>query len=440
MKNEFFDFKYWRKVLTGSPTRKRLTGNFFSLSVLQALNYILPLITLPYLVRVLGPEKYGLISFAQAFIGYFIILTDYGFGLSATREISINRENKEKVSEIFSSVMIIKIFLGVLSFVILGLVLLSVPKFGNEWLLYIFTFGTVLGNILFPVWFFQGMENMKWITILNVIARGIFTVLIFVFVHKESDYLNVAIINSLGLIIAGIISLIIVFKNFKVKFIFPKLESIKNQLKEGWHIFISNIAISLYTVSNTFILGLFTNNTIVGYYSGAEKIIKAVLGLLNPVSQTIFPYLSKLVSESKEKALIFLNKLLKLVGIVSFIASIFIFILAGPIVNIILGSKYQESILPLRILAFLPFIVVLSNIFGIQTMLTFNMKNSFLKILTLAAVISISLSLILIPLFKQVGVSISWLITEIFVTVSMFFTLKKKGINLLKGKLEYEKK
>ena len=224
LKKEFFDFKYWRKVLTGSPTRKRLTSNFFSLSVLQALNYILPLITLPYLVRVLGPEKYGLISFAQAFIGYFTILTDYGFGLSATREISIHREDEKKVSEIFSSVMIAKIFLGILSFIILGLVLLSVPKFGNEWLLYIFTFGTVLGNIFFPVWFFQGMEKMKWITILNVISKVIFTICIFIFIHSESDYLYVSLINSLGYLVAGIISLIVVFKNFKINSFYQRLK------------------------------------------------------------------------------------------------------------------------------------------------------------------------------------------------------------------------
>jgi len=425
MRNEFFDFYYWKNVFTGSDTRKRLTENFLSLSVLQALNYLLPLITLPYLVRVLGPEKYGLISFAQAFIGYFVILTDYGFNLSATREISINRENEEKVSEIFSSVMIIKFLLGILSFFILGLILLFIPKFKNDWIIYLFTFGTVLGNILFPVWFFQGMENMKWITILNVIARGIFTVLIFVFVHKESDYLNVAIINSLGSIIAGIISLIIVFKNFKVKFIFPKLESIKNQLKEGWHIFISNIAISLYTVSNTFILGLFTNNTIVGYYSGAEKIIKAVQGLITPISQTIYPYLSKLATDSKEKALIFLKRLIKLVGIITFIISLLIFILAGPIVNIILGSKYQESILPLRILSFIPFIVVLSNVFAIQGLYNFGKQAIVSKYVVIIALLHLAYLTFFIHLYQAIGVAISWTITEILITITSFYYFNK---------------
>ena len=428
MKNEFFDFKYWRKVLTGSPTRKRLAGNFFSLSVLQALNYILPLITLPYLVRVLGPEKYGLISFAQAFIGYFAILTDYGFSLSATREISINRENKEKVSEIFSSVMTIKIFLGILSFVILGLVLLSVPKFGNEWLLYIFTFGTVLGNILFPVWFFQGVENMKWITILNVIARSIFTVLIFVFVHKESDYLNVVIINSLGSIVAGIISLIVVFKNFKIKFILLKFESIKYQLKKGWYLFISSASANLVSGSNTFILGLFTNNTIVGYYSGAEKIVKAIQGLLNPVSQTIYPYFSKLYTENKKRAIELLKKILSLVGLSTFIISIIISVCSPLICRIILGSKFTESIPVLRILIFIVFAIGINNILGIQGLVGFGYKKEFTKIVVICSLIHLGLITILIWQFSFIGVAIGTVITESLIAISEYYCLKKKEI------------
>jgi len=395
-----------------SENKKRLLENFFSLSVLQGVNYILPLITLPYLVRVLGPEKFGLIAFAQSFVQYFNILTDYGFNLSATREISIYRENKKKVSEIFSSVMIIKFGLMIISLLILSFLVFTIPKFKNNWLIYFFTFGRVLGNVLFPVWFFQGMERMKYITILNITARLIFTISIFVFIRKTADYLYVPLINSMGFLVAGGLSLRIVSKDFGIKFISPSFEAIKRQLKEGWHIFISTVTISLYTISNAFILGLFTNNTIVGYYAAAEKIVNAIRGLLTPVSQTVYPYINKLASESKERALNFIRKLVKIVGSISFIISLFIFIFANFIVNIILGSQYQQSIIVLRILSFLPFIISLTNMFGAQLLLPFNIKKLFTLSIIIPSLLHIALLCPVAYLYKEMGVAILVIFTE----------------------------
>jgi len=419
----------------GNKDRKRLIENFFSLSILQGMNYILPLITLPYLVRVLGPEKFGLIAFAQAFIQYFNILTDYGFSLSATREIAIYREDKEKLSEIFSAVMIIKFGLLLFSFVVLSVIVFGFNKFHRDWEIYYLTFGMVIGQVLFPIWFFQGMEKMKYITFLNITARLIFTVSIFVFVHKVSDYVYVPLLNSVGFLIVGILAFWITLWDFGVRFKITSWDNIKRQLKEGWYIFISTVAISLYTISNTFILGLFTNNTIVGYYSAAERVIKAIQGLLTPVSQTIYPYISKLVSESKEKGIKFIQKITFLIGGISFILSLFIFIFASLIVEIVLGDKYVESIPVLRILAFLPFIIGLSNIFGIQTMLTFNYKKAFSNILICASIINIVLAFILVPFYQHIGISVSVLISEIFVTVTMFLYLQLKGIKILEGKI-----
>jgi len=175
-------------------------------------------------------------------------------------------------------------------------------------------------------------------------------------------------------------------------------------------------------------------------HSAAKRLIKATQGLLAPISQTVYPYLSKSAAESKEKALNIIKKLIILVGSSAFIISLLVFIFATPIVNIVLGSQYQQSIIVLRILAFLPFIIGLSNIFGIQTMLTFNLKQAFSRILISAGLLNIALALILVPLYQHIGASIAILVTEIFVTFSMFFYLTRRGIKIFGQKLSYAEK
>lgn len=245
---------------------KVILNNILSLSILQALNYILPLITVPYLVRILGSGNYGTIIFANAFISYFQIITDYGFNMSATRNVSINKNNKEKLSEIFSSVMIIKFILTILGLVSLLIIVFFINKFKYDYKAYVFAYGMVIGNFLFPIWFFQGIEQMKYITIINTIGKFIFTLLIFVFIKNPSDYLTVIYLNSISYILIGIISIFIIFSKFKIKFIKCKYESIRNELKEGWYIFTTSFLTSILTTTGTFILGLFGSKEIVGYY------------------------------------------------------------------------------------------------------------------------------------------------------------------------------
>ena len=187
----------------------------------------------------------------------FSILTDYGFHFSATREISINRHDFQKVAEIFNAVIFIKTALTVISLVIFCVMVFSFPKFRNDWIVYIFLFGMVIGNVLFPVWFFQGIERMKYITVLNIIGKLIFTVAIFVFIRKQGDYLYVPLITSLGSIITGAIGLWLSIFNFKIKLVMPAISFLKHQIKDGWHVFLSMGAISLYTNSNIVILGFF---------------------------------------------------------------------------------------------------------------------------------------------------------------------------------------
>lgn len=417
-----------KRIFQIIESNKVLFKNFTSLSILQIANYIFPIITLPYLVRVLGPEKYGLVSFATAFAAYFTIITDYGFNLSATQEISVNRNDAKRVTEIFSSVFTIKTLFFVLSSIIFFVLVFIVPQFHEYLLLFIITFLGVLGTAFFPLWFFQGIEKMNYILIITVSVRLIFTVLIFVLIQTENDFIKLAGLNTAAQFVIGLSGLLIALNKFKINYIFPKKELLKFQIQNGWNLFLSTVWINLYTTSNVFILGLFAPVNVVGYFAAADKIRMAFQGILSPMSQSVFPYVNNLLSESYERFISFNKKLFKIALIAGTIISITLFLFAEPLVNIILGKGYEPSVLVLRIIAWLPLVIFLSNVLGIQTMLPMNKQKGFAIILFFAAMINLILSFILVPKYFEIGTAISVLATEIFVTMAFFVFIKKNKI------------
>jgi len=407
---------------------QRLIQNLTSLSVLQIANYLFPLIVLPYVVRVLGPAKYGLINFAAAFIAYFNLISEYGFNLSGTKAISLVRDDKKELSRMFSVILFIKIVLSLFSFLILLIVVYSIPFFNNNWDIYLLSFGMVIGWILFPGWFYQGIEQMKYITILQVTIRSIVTVLIFILIKEESDYLLLVLLYSITQISLGIAGLIIARINFHVRFSIPAFVDVKDQLKLGWNIFQSMIAINIYTTSNTFILGLFASETVVGYYAAADKIRIAFHGILSVLSQSVFPYVNNLYKESYQKFKSFIKLLLKVETSLGFIISLVLFIFSYQITDFLLGEKFAGSGEILRIISVIPFLVSISNVFGIQTMLTLGHDKDFNKIISGAATVHLILLLILVPKYFAIGTAATVVVTEFVVLFFTFFFVYKRKL------------
>ena len=407
---------------------KKLIENIFLLTILKGLHYLLAFITFPYLTRVLQVEMFGAVVFAQGVVNYFTLFTDYGFNLLGPKEIAQN-DDVTRRGKVFANIFFAKILLLVIATIVFVISVFILAKYFNAdiWL-YAAVYLTVIGNVIFPVWFFQGVQQMRYITIVNVIARLFSIVGIFYFVKEPQDYLLAALFQAIVPLIAGVCSWIILIKNFPEVLCLPKLKNIKNTLIDGWSIFISTVAINLYTASNIVFLGIFTNPVTVGYFSGAQKIIDNVKQLLGPISQAIYPYINKLVKESPQDVKPFLRKVILVLCGGNLLLSVFIFIFAEPIVDILLGSGYEESVLLLRIMAFLPFIIALSNMFGIQIMLPFGMQSTFSKILICAAILNTCMVIPLILLYQDIGVSMSIVITECFVTVVMFYVLKKNKI------------
>jgi len=224
-------------------TFRRLMDNFLSLTALQGINMLIPLITFPYLVRVLGVDQFGVFSFIMAVMLYAEIITDYGFNLSATKHISINSKTQAKINEIFSSVIMIKAVMALMFFMFLLLLIATVDRFAQDGSLYIYAYGLIIGQVLFPVWFFQGIEKMRYITILNAVSKIIFAVAIFLFVKNPEDLFLVFVFYSLGSLVAGAWAFQIAVKKFDVRFSLQSQENYTYYLKDAWYIFTSRVGV-----------------------------------------------------------------------------------------------------------------------------------------------------------------------------------------------------
>jgi polysaccharide transporter, PST family len=408
---------------------RRLLSNFISLSVLQGANYLLPLITLPYLVRVLGPEKVGLIFFAEAFIQYFVIITDYGFNLTATREISINRDNNNKLAEVFTSIIIIKIVLMFLCIIIMSCLVFTFEKFATNWQIYYITFGVVFGSVLFPDWFFQGMERMKYITFLNILSKLFFTLSIFILIHKSSDYIYVPLINSLGYLIAGLLGQWFAIKEFKIKYGKVQFKKIYEYFVHSTQFFLSRFIITVYTNTNTLLIGLIFNYRDVALYSTASKLVTVIRRPWDILDTTIYPYINKTKNV----------KLLKKIIVISFLTAvlttIFFIVLSSHVILLILGKKFMDAVFLFNILLLkLPFISI-HVLLGASCLVVFGKYKYFnLSVIYGALIYMVVIGLLMIMnLISLKIITVSAVAVDIFILLYRYFYVCK--FDLLRAKI-----
>lgn len=411
----------------------KLTENITSLISLKGAEYILNFILFPYLVRVLGVERFGAIVFMQSIVQYGIILVDYGFNLTGPRDIA-RASKREQISQIFSNIMAGKflILFIVTAGSVLTIQLFKEIGYDFDSNLYWAVYLLVIGNFAFPVWFFQGIQQMRYITIFNIIARSITVILVFAFVKEPDDYLLAALFQSMTLLIAGCFSLFVIKKQFSYVLIKPNWIGIKQTLIDGWHIFVSTIAINIYTTTNTVVLGALTNNTVVGYFGTANKLIDCVKGVMFTLNQAVYPYVSNKMKEGMIQTINFIKKYFWVYSGGTFLGGCILLILAPIVVQLLFGPGYEKSIFILRLMSFLPFIISISNVFGIQIMLNWGYQKNFSRILVCAAILDLLLIIPLVQYFQGIGAAITMIIVELIVTLgTAYYVLKIKKIKLL---------
>ena len=415
---------------------KKLTGNFFALFTLYIANYVLPFLTIPYLSRLLTVEHYGLILYAMSFTLYFTMVCEYGFNFIGVKEVVLVREDKHKLNELFSAITAAKFILFLCSFLVAIIVLLLLPKFSQYWYIYIISMLGLLNNILFPTWFFRGMEQMWHITIIGALMKVISVVMILSLIHNDSQFVFIPVITTAAAIISGLVAQIIIYRRFNIRYVLPNINLIIEQFKKGWYIFISNLAISFYSTANAFFLGLLSTPLAVAFYVAAEKLVIASFDCIAILSQVLFPHIVKSFQEDADKTIKLLQRNFYFFIMVGICASLTLFFGSSFIVKLIFGLKYAPSIKVLQILSILPLIICMTNVLGSQTMIPMEMNKQYTIILILAGCLNLVMIFTFVPKYSYIGSAWSVVTTESVNLILMISFLYYKGIYIWLGKFK----
>ncbi len=406
--------------------RHRLIKNTAALFVVQISGYAAPLIVLPYLSRILTKEHFGLIAFATAFNWYFMTLVDYGFNLTATRRIAIHQDEPAVISRIFSSVMAAKATLTVIGFGLMVAVVVAVPKLRPNLILFIIMYLGVLGDLLFPLWLFQGLQKMENLVWRDLCAKFLSLALIFAFVRRDDQYLWAAGFQAGSMAVAGVVGLCAVPFLTPVRWTRPSIRESLTAFREGWPVFLSVAAMTLSSSTNTFVLGLRSGPEDVAVYSVAYRLIVAVRTLVSPAVTAIYPHMSHMAFNSRENAVVFLRKYGFLLGLPFLAASLVLCAGASPIIRILFGAKYVSAIPLLRILAFSPFLLAVQHTYSTFYMLAFGYEKEWSRVILQTTVLNF---VILIPLiyliWPPLAVSITGITLDAFVAVATYAFYRK---------------
>ena len=406
------------RIVNKSKDAKRVISNFSYLSILQIGSYVLPILTYPYLARVIGVEGFGKIAFAMSIVVYFTTITDWGYNFSATRDVARNRENLDSISKIYSVVTSSKLFLLFVSAIIMVILIFSVPQLKEDFLVYILSFSIVIGQTIFPEWLFQGLENMKFMVILNIISKLIFTMLIFIFIKSPNDYVLQPLFAGCGYILSGVISLYFIHRKMKLRFKVSNFREIYVSIKNSFDIFLNNLMPNLYTSVSVLILGFWGGSVANGILDGASKFYSICAQFLSVMSRAFFPFLSRKL----EKHSIFVKIKLSM----TIVLALILFLGADFFINTFLTNSFRESVLPLRIFAISLIFHSLTNIYGTNYLILIGKEGVLRRITVLISILCFILAFPLIYYFSYIGAVLTISFARVLLGSIVYIIAKKE--------------
>ncbi len=412
----------------------KIYTNFLSLGLVQFTNFVLPLVTYPYLFRTIGVNRFGSVMYAFSVMVYLSAFADYGFNISGPRSIVINKNNPQLLSIIMSTILQTKLFLLLFCLSSIGLGVVFIPRLEKDILLYVWGGLYLIGSCVLPTWLFQGLEDMKHLTWINLLAKFGATGLIYLVIEAKSDYIYIVGIFGVANLVSGIIGIVYASKHYNLIFQWQKFSTILTELRNGWYYFLSSFSSVAFSSSTVLILGFFVIDDVVGKYSLAEKIVFAVWQLISIFSQATYPVLCRLATESHTSVVNFMRKFHLPFTILIMLICLLIALDADTMIEFATGMKQSETALLLRILSLFPIAVCL-NVTAYQMLLVYQKQKYNAIIFNCSVVLNILLCVLMASLFGVIGMAWAAVLTQIAVALSLHLTLAAKfpEYGLVKG-------
>jgi len=404
-----------------------VTQNALALLGTQIATYAFPLATIPYLARVLGPVHWGLVAFAQALGLYLSMVVEFGFSLSATRRIARVRDDMYQVEQTVAAVMGAKVFLAMVCLASMLLVQQFVKSFQQYSIILWAGALSGIGQGFSMLWFYQGMEKMKAPAAMDMLGKAAAAVGIFIFVHRQEDAWKVVGLQCVCYWSVTVILLSITYR--RVKFYWPNIRTVRGALRDSAAMFLFRSSVSLYTTANALILGAVSTPLAVGFYSGAERLVKALVNLLNPLTQSLYPRLSRLLATDRKGAVSLARISLIVTTSAGLVMCLLTFAAAPLITSVVLGPAYLPAIPVMRVLSLLLPAIAVSTVLGIQWMLPLGMEAVYNKIIILAGFLNLTLALCWASRWQQMGMACAVVVSEYLVTIAVCIVLVRRKIS-----------
>lgn len=419
----------------GTPSQARITKtshqrevksvrqNIFHLFLWQGSNYLVPVLVTPYLTRSFGLSSYGVFGFSIAVSAYVVLLTDWGFGLSATQKVARASDDPDRLRDLFWSVLSAKIMLGLLALAALFVATLAVPELRAIWPMLLAASLAAVSTALSASFFLQGLQDMSAFTTSALVGKLLIVPLMLLFVHRPADMFVALLIQNGTQLVSAIASIVISAR--RVPLLPARFDAAGGwiEIKDGWHQFLSMFSVSLYTQANTIVVGLTAGAVQAGLLTSSQRISQAFQGLVIPVNLAVYPQVSRLSHSDPPSAVRLMARVVAGQALFSSLLSIIMFVVARLIVPVFLGKAFEPSLPVVQVLSALPFLVGITNVLGTNILLPLGLKGSYTASLAIAGAVNLVALLVLTPRLGALGGALSAVITETLLCLMMGGTI-----------------